>query len=157
VLIITDPQIQNFHPIFRHHLASSYTMMLTQEHLDELLVCNKLDHMEVVGKSIHPYSDEKVTCAICLTPYYCKDAEGNPESPKMLPCGHIFGGRCFRSWNKHAAARLTCPMCRFPLHFKICGHSIMPLPVSPPPPIIKAEVHCSPTRTDGPLSSISSL
>ncbi|KAK4444033.1 hypothetical protein QBC34DRAFT_476050 [Podospora aff. communis PSN243] len=51
----------------------------------------------------------------------------------ILPCGHMFGERC---WKAHAAFKrelreetltpqpLHCPSCRFELEFKPCGHKI---------------------------------
>src|ERR1700710_1898925 len=98
--------------------------MLSEEHIDQLNARGRPEAARALAKSIDPYTDESVTCQICKTPYYCFDAEGNTESPKITPCGHIFGSLCIRIWITRERS-FACPVCRFRLQFRVCEHAIM--------------------------------
>ncbi|KAL2023049.1 hypothetical protein VTK56DRAFT_3959 [Thermocarpiscus australiensis] len=71
--------------------------------------------------------DHDILCAICqeskLTLPSCR-VHGKDSDPEILPCGHVFGKACLRSWlSRHD----TCPVCRFKLRYELCDHPIPPL------------------------------
>ncbi len=77
-----------------------------------------------------PLDDPLVACPICFQPYHNPNMDGEVEEPVITPCGHIFGQHCLKIHieSRHAAnMRVSCPMCRFDLHFKGCKHIIAPL------------------------------
>ena len=39
----------------------------------------------------------------------------------ILPCGHVAGSRCIKTWLKECK---TCPFCRFTMKYPGCGHNI---------------------------------
>ena len=101
----------------------------------------------------HAGATPKVNCAICregpLKVAGISTDEGDLRDPPekehalVLPCGHILGARCMRSW-KCAHERvnaeemrpdrpLQCPLCKFDLVFPVCRHAVpgVPAPVDP--------------------------
>ena len=63
--------------------------------------------------SIADLPDEQQRCSICLESYI-KDEfdESIPENPTRLPCGHVVGHRCLRSWVFPYGDGEYCPVCR---------------------------------------------
>lgn len=107
--------------------------------------------METTGaliKCLQPHlSNPLITCLICIHPYHSPNVEGNVEDPVITACGHIFGKSCLEQWLAPNST-LTCPLCRFVLKYKECGHVIKPLPAfskSTPSKITadEAPVNCS--------------
>ncbi|KAH8900259.1 hypothetical protein GQ53DRAFT_816276 [Thozetella sp. PMI_491] len=83
----------------------------------------------------------KAVCSICLTdklilknvqPHYHLTDQ---EQTIVLPCGHMFGSRCFQSIldssrnhiSEEDKPRATCPLCRTSLYYSECGHVILGL------------------------------
>ena len=77
-----------------------------------------------------PQTDEKITCPVCKEAYFeSEENEQNIEVPLATPCGHIVGHRCFEKWRltcERNRQPVSCPLCRFCLHFG-CGHIASPL------------------------------
>jgi len=59
------------------------------------------------------------TCIICREEMIGGGVEGGPETPKKLPCGHIFHMGCLKSWLER---QQSCPTCR---------QSVLTVPVPP--------------------------
>ncbi|RDL39780.1 uncharacterized protein BP5553_04120 [Venustampulla echinocandica] len=86
--------------------------------------------------------DSRVTCTICLSPYFSLNDDGSSESPVVMPCGHYFGESCTMEWLQ---TKSTCPLCRSDLRFG-CGHIIAPVEAfigTPPNGILKICLSCS--------------
>ncbi|KAH0544490.1 hypothetical protein FGG08_001388 [Glutinoglossum americanum] len=72
---------------------------------------------------IDSLSEEDRTCSICMDPFgEVEPTSGTCETPLKLPCGHIFGSACIRTWLKE---HCTCPACRRKLESEIV-HSHAP-------------------------------
>ena len=58
-------------------------------------------------------------CPICKDEYYTTNEVGSSEIAVMLPCQHVIGGSCIKSWlSPTKEAKNSCPYCRrefFPL------------------------------------------
>lgn len=53
------------------------------------------------------------TCSICMELFgLAEPTEGKIEHPVRLPCGHVFGATCIRTWLRE---NCTCPSCRRPV------------------------------------------
>lgn len=53
---------------------------------------------------------EDRSCSICMEPYgEPEPTEGKIEHPVKLPCGHVFGYTCIKTW---LLENCTCPSCR---------------------------------------------
>ena len=80
---------------------------------------------------------EPLDCPICIDPiasYNPKDSgPDNKEYPAQLPCGHILGHKCLFRW---FLDHKTCPLCRYDVKHKVCGHHVWPvLPEAAPPAV----------------------
>jgi len=101
---------------------------LTYTQLQGLLESGSKETTGALIKCLQPHlSNPLVTCLICIHPYHSPNVEGNVEDPVVTACGHIFGKSCLKQWLAPNSA-LTCPLCRFVLKYKDCGHVIKPLP-----------------------------
>ena len=89
--------------------------MRTNAELDEFL-------RELPHPNAHDLDAENRNCAICHEPYGVNGPENGPqgntdingnalEDPVELPCAHIFGSRCLRTWLV-PSVNTTCPICR---------------------------------------------
>jgi Ring finger domain len=104
------------------------TTELTYTQLQGLMEHGSMETTGALIKSTQPHlSNPLITCLICIHPYHSPNVEGNVEDPVITACGHIFGKSCLEQWLAPASA-LTCPLCRFVLKYKECGHVIKPLP-----------------------------
>lgn len=75
----------------------------------------------------HPDLDP---CAICGTSYGELNDSEVMETPVSLACGHILGNYCIHAWLTTDGADRSCPLCRFPLTYRTCGHVIPPRPLA---------------------------
>jgi Ring finger domain len=67
--------------------------------------------------------EEDRTCNICMDPFgEMEPINGTSETPVRLPCGHVFGYICIKTWLKE---HCTCPTCRRKLESEIV-HSHSP-------------------------------
>ncbi|KAK4204181.1 hypothetical protein QBC40DRAFT_312383 [Triangularia verruculosa] len=81
----------------------------------------------------HPHRHTHThTCTICLTtplsflPSPLTSSPTNDSTPTLLPCGHIFGQSCLRTW---LLSNTTCPVCRSPTLHETCKHPIRLRPI----------------------------
>ena len=51
-------------------------------------------------------------CVICHGDYCEVKEDGEIETPKRLPCGHIMGNECIRKWLVPFGNSKSCPVCR---------------------------------------------
>ncbi|KAI0539524.1 hypothetical protein GGR58DRAFT_500172 [Xylaria digitata] len=109
-------------------------------------------HLSPLITALHPAELEKLnleskfqvrlTCEICMEkrlrlPSWIDQLEStnteeNSEDLCVLPCGHFFGAECITTWvEQRQGDEVTpdCPMCRFPLIHRFCGHAIDPIVV----------------------------
>ncbi|KAH8790792.1 hypothetical protein BGZ57DRAFT_876400 [Hyaloscypha finlandica] len=89
----------------------------------------------LLNTSQPPLTNPLVTCLICIHPYHSANVDGNVEAPVMTACGHVFGDGCLRVWMEDSENGGsggnnggTCPMCRFVLRYRECGHLIRAVP-----------------------------
>ncbi len=114
---------------------------LTYSQIQGLLDKGSRETCGALIKPCQPHlSNHLITCLICIHPYHSSNVEGTVEDPVITACGHIFGNTCLNQWLTPDSA-LTCPLCRFVLKYKECGHVIKPLPAfsKSNPPNITAE------------------
>ncbi|KAI9770254.1 MAG: hypothetical protein M1840_003412 [Geoglossum simile] len=72
---------------------------------------------------IYSLSEEDRTCSICMDPFgETEPINGTSENPVRLPCGHVFGYICIKTWLRE---HCTCPTCRRKLESEIV-HSHSP-------------------------------
>jgi hypothetical protein len=101
---------------------------LTYTQLQGLLEHGSMETTGALIKCLQPHlSNPLITCLICIHPYHSPNVDGNVEDPVITACGHIFGKSCLEQWLAPEST-LTCPLCRFVLKYKECGHVIKPLP-----------------------------
>ncbi|KAI9784160.1 MAG: hypothetical protein M1839_002665 [Geoglossum umbratile] len=90
---------------------------------------------------------EDRTCSICMDPFGEKEPiNGTSETPVKLPCGHVFGYICIKTWLKE---HCTCPTCRRKLESEIVHNH------SPPHQVrerIRVAHRLGPERTTPPQS-----
>ncbi|KAL2267609.1 hypothetical protein VTJ83DRAFT_4886 [Remersonia thermophila] len=76
------------------------------------------------------YPEKKLTCAICFeTELVLMEDSMEPfadSNPTLLPCGHVFGYTCLRSWIKTDPPTYRCPTCRYQFVHLPCGHYVLP-------------------------------
>ncbi|KAI9885201.1 MAG: hypothetical protein M1823_003004 [Watsoniomyces obsoletus] len=67
-----------------------------------------IENLEKVELSTLDHDDR--SCSICMEPFgEPEPTEGKIELPVKLPCGHVFGLTCIKTWLKD---HCTCPSCR---------------------------------------------
>ncbi|KAK3353767.1 hypothetical protein B0T25DRAFT_568954 [Lasiosphaeria hispida] len=84
---------------------------------------------------------------------------GEREGVVLLPCGHVCGSRCARTWaqfsrNSNGDGYGRCPVCRFVMRFEGCGCHAEPEPLPPFGPSdnradVTAEMHLLPETVPG--------
>jgi hypothetical protein len=132
-------QGQSYHSQQTPHTMTFHELTFAQ--VQGLLDKGSMETCGALIKSCQPHlSNPLITCLICIHPYHSANVEGNIEEPVITACGHIFGNSCLNQWLTPGSA-LTCPLCRFVLQYKECGHVIKPLPAfsKSTPPKITAE------------------
>ncbi len=104
--------------------------MLEPEQRERILKHGANETIFAMCTSPAPLDDPLVACPICFQPYHNPNVDGEVEVPVITACGHIFGHNCLKTHIESrygAKMRVSCPMCRFELHFKNCKHVIAPL------------------------------
>jgi len=70
-----------------------------------------------------------IICAICresrlqICERLGKDTD---TTPALLPCGHVFGYKCLKTYLSDLDDNPLCPVCRLDLRYPKCGHAIEP-------------------------------
>ncbi|KAI9794195.1 MAG: hypothetical protein M1816_006120 [Peltula sp. TS41687] len=64
----------------------------------------------LVKVEIETLDEEDRSCSICMEPFgEPEPTEGKIEYPVRMPCGHVYGLTCLKTWLKE---HCTCPSCR---------------------------------------------
>ncbi|KAL2169283.1 hypothetical protein VTG60DRAFT_6286 [Thermothelomyces hinnuleus] len=71
-----------------------------------------------------------------------ESADYADANPCLLVCGHVFCTRCCMTWlqQQSGSSLARCPVCRFELRFKRCGHPINPIKLFPETVLFIAEL-----------------
>ncbi|KAK4251495.1 hypothetical protein C7999DRAFT_27911 [Corynascus novoguineensis] len=85
--------------------------------------------------------DTKLVLHDHLSPESLEESvEDETPNPCLLVCGHVFCARCCIAWLRSESYSGRCPVCRFELRFKRCGHTINPIKLYPETVLFIAEL-----------------
>ncbi|KAL1840695.1 hypothetical protein VTJ49DRAFT_190 [Mycothermus thermophilus] len=76
------------------------------------------------------YPEKKLTCAICFETdlMLMEDPMESfaDSNPTLLPCGHVFGYTCLKSWMQTVPPTYRCSTRRYQFAHLPCGHYVLP-------------------------------
>lgn len=71
--------------------------------------------------------DPDILCGICQEKVGDKNPEGVQEKWAALPCGHVYGNHCIKTFfGMMVQDKPTCPVCRQTMVHPACGHPVLP-------------------------------
>ncbi|KAI9866501.1 MAG: hypothetical protein M1813_001052 [Trichoglossum hirsutum] len=115
---------RNTDPLFVAHIPSAQIQRDTYPRRPPVRAFERATVKAISGLLDVPIGSlpkEDRTCSICMDPFgEVEPTGGTSETPVKLPCGHIFGYACIKTWLKE---HCTCPACRRKLESEIVHSS----------------------------------
>ncbi|KAI0594492.1 hypothetical protein F4775DRAFT_573921 [Biscogniauxia sp. FL1348] len=97
--------------------AQPQKILLQDHYLPEII-----KHFDSQGIPL-PHESCSIDCAICREPLAVfQPADEDHHRWTCLPCGHVFGYNCIRTWFRTSESGPACPSCRQSMVHPFCHH-----------------------------------